>query len=163
MVLRPLADADAEPLAALIAHPEVARWWGVRARDVDFQRASLLEEAAQGASFAIEVDDELVGWLGVDEESDPDYRHASFDIFVDPARHGTGIGPEALRLAARWAFDVRGHHRLTIDPSAGNERAIAVYTSVGFKSVGVMRAYERGPDGTWHDGLLMDMLAGELR
>ena len=26
-----------------------------------------------------------------------------------------------------------------------------------------MRQYERGPDGTWHDGLLMDMLASELR
>jgi aminoglycoside 6'-N-acetyltransferase len=28
--------------------------------------------------------------------------------------------------------------------------------------VGVMRAYERGPDGTWHDGLLMDLLAADL-
>jgi aminoglycoside 6'-N-acetyltransferase len=27
----------------------------------------------------------------------------------------------------------------------------------------VMRSYERGPDGTWHDGLLMDLLATELR
>jgi len=26
-----------------------------------------------------------------------------------------------------------------------------------------MRRYERGQDGTFHDGLLMDMLAGELR
>ena len=26
-----------------------------------------------------------------------------------------------------------------------------------------MRQYERGPDGTFHDGFLMDMLAGELR
>jgi aminoglycoside 6'-N-acetyltransferase len=26
-----------------------------------------------------------------------------------------------------------------------------------------MRNYERGPDGTWHDGLLMEMLAGELQ
>jgi aminoglycoside 6'-N-acetyltransferase len=34
---------------------------------------------------------------------------------------------------------------------------------VGFKPVGVMRRYERGQDGTFHDGLLMDMLAGELR
>jgi hypothetical protein len=25
-----------------------------------------------------------------------------------------------------------------------------------------MRAYERGPDGRFHDGLLMDMLAAEL-
>jgi len=29
--------------------------------------------------------------------------------------------------------------------------------------VGRMRQYERGPDGTWHDCLLMDMLAEELR
>jgi aminoglycoside 6'-N-acetyltransferase len=34
---------------------------------------------------------------------------------------------------------------------------------MGFKRVGVMRLYERGPDGTFHDGLLMDLLAGELR
>jgi aminoglycoside 6'-N-acetyltransferase len=25
-----------------------------------------------------------------------------------------------------------------------------------------MRKYERGSDGTWHDGLLMDLLAEEL-
>jgi aminoglycoside 6'-N-acetyltransferase len=25
-----------------------------------------------------------------------------------------------------------------------------------------MRAYERGPDGSWHDGLLMDLLAEDL-
>jgi aminoglycoside 6'-N-acetyltransferase len=28
--------------------------------------------------------------------------------------------------------------------------------------VGIMRRYERGPDGIWHDGLLMDLLSGEL-
>jgi hypothetical protein len=26
-----------------------------------------------------------------------------------------------------------------------------------------MRLYERGPDGTFHDGVLMELLAGELR
>jgi aminoglycoside 6'-N-acetyltransferase len=25
-----------------------------------------------------------------------------------------------------------------------------------------MRSYERGPDGTWHDGLLMDLLKEEF-
>jgi aminoglycoside 6'-N-acetyltransferase len=25
-----------------------------------------------------------------------------------------------------------------------------------------MRRYERGPDGTWHDGLLMDLLPEDL-
>ena len=30
---------------------------------------------------------------------------------------------------------------------------------IGFTPVGVMRNYERGGDGTWHDGVLMEMLA----
>jgi aminoglycoside 6'-N-acetyltransferase len=58
---------------------------------------------------------------------------------------------------------VRGHHRLTIDPAAANARAIRAYRAIGFRDVGVMRRYERGPDGEWRDALLMDMLAGELR
>ena len=41
--------------------------------------------------------------------------------------------------------------------------SLNAYNKVGFKPVGVMRQYERGPDGTFHDGLLMDLLANELR
>ena len=36
------------------------------------------------------------------------------------------------------------------------------YKRVGFKRVGVMRQYEKGADGTFHDNLLLDMLVGEL-
>ncbi len=67
-----------------------------------------------------------------------------------------------MRTVARWLLEVRGHHRITIDPAAANVHAIRAYAKVGFRPVGVMREYERGPDGTWHDGLLMDLLRGEL-
>lgn len=50
-----------------------------------------------------------------------------------------------------------------IDPRTDNERAIRAYERVGFPPVGVMCRYERGPEGAWHDGLLMDLLRGELR
>ena len=43
-----------------------------------------------------------------------------------------------------------------------NPRAIRSYEQVGFRPVGVTRRSERGPDGTWHDSLLMDLLADEL-
>jgi aminoglycoside 6'-N-acetyltransferase len=59
---------------------------------------------------------------------------------------------------ANYLFDHRGHHRLVIDPAANNEAAIACYSTVGFKPVGVMRSYERSADGSWSDGLLMDMI-----
>ena len=43
-----------------------------------------------------------------------------------------------------------------------NEHAIRAYARVGFRPVGLMRDYERGPDGTYHDGMLMDLLANDL-
>ena len=75
---------------------------------------------------------------------------------------GRGLGPDAIRTLARHLFERDGHHRLTIDPAVGNERAIRAYARVGFKPVGRMRQYQRFPDGTWRDALLMDLLADEL-
>lgn len=163
VVLRALQAADAEALAALVVRPEVAPWWGSRPGDFEHHRAGFVEDAAENGAFAIEIDGALAGWLGVDEEPEPDYHHASMDIFLAPEHQGAGHGPQALRMAARWLIEDRGHHRLTIDPAAANERAIAVYAGIGFRPVGIMRSYERGNDGEWHDGLLMDLLAHELR
>ena len=67
-----------------------------------------------------------------------------------------------MSLLARFLCEQRGHHRLTIDPAAANHRAIRCYEKVGFRRVGVLRQYERGPDGRFHDGLLMDLLRPEL-
>jgi aminoglycoside 6'-N-acetyltransferase len=84
------------------------------------------------------------------------------DIYVDPEVHGRGVGTDAIRTLSRHLIDDRGHHRLTIDPAAHNEAAIRCYTKAGFKPIGIGRQAERGPDGTWHDSLLMDLLADEL-
>ena len=79
-----------------------------------------------------------------------------------PDRHGRGLGRDAVRTLARWLVTERGHHRITIDPALANERAIRCYEAVGFRRVGVLRRYWHGPDGQWHDGLLLDLLANEL-
>ncbi len=94
--------------------------------------------------------------------SGPDYRHAGIDLFLNPAAHGSGLGTDAVRTLARHLIDECGYHRLVIDPAADNIAAIRCYEKVGFRPVGIMRQYERGPDDTWHDGLLMDLLAAEL-
>lgn len=54
---------------------------------------------------------------------------------------------------------MRRRRRFTVDPAAANEPAIRAYEAVGFRRVGVMRSYEQGSDGTWHDGVLMDLRA----
>jgi aminoglycoside 6'-N-acetyltransferase len=90
------------------------------------------------------------------------YRHAGIDLYIDPAIHRRGLGSDAVRTLARYLFEDHGHHRLVIDPAADNFAAIACYRKVGFRTVVVMREYERSADGNWHDGLLMELLAGEL-
>ena len=105
---------------------------------------------------------EVVGAIQYHEKNEPMYRHAGIDIFLSTSRHGQGLGTEAIRVLARYLFEERSHHRLTIDPAADNTVAIRAYERVGFRRVGIMRKYERGPDGVWHDGLLMDMLQEEF-
>jgi aminoglycoside 6'-N-acetyltransferase len=150
--LRPLAPEDAAELRRIRAAFEVRRWWD--AVEDDFP----LGDEPEAERFTIVVDGRVAGMIQCHEELEPKYRHASIDIFLDPALHGRGHGTEAVRrLAARLL--ARGHHRLTIDPAAGNRAAIRAYEKAGFRPVGVMRAYERDADGRgWHDGLLMELV-----
>ena len=157
VTLRPLDDADLEPLAEIIREPSVARWWGER-DEPERLRENLRME---GHAWAVEAAGELVGWLGFVEETEPEYRSVAFDISLSERAQGRGLGPDALRAAIRWFASERGHHRFTIDPNVSNERAIRAYAAVGFRPVGVMRRCEL-VDGEWTDGLLMDLLIEEL-
>jgi aminoglycoside 6'-N-acetyltransferase len=158
VLLRPGLAEDVARIAQIASEPEVARWWGDLGVE-DIKR----EFVDTNNGFVIEIDGEVVGAIQYAEENEPMYRHAGIDIFVTSFRRGQGLGSEAIRLLARYLFDERGHHRLTIDPAASNDAAIRAYERVGFRKVGVMRQYERGPDGTWRDGLLMDMLQEDFR
>jgi aminoglycoside 6'-N-acetyltransferase len=160
VTLRPAERADLPALAEIRRSPEVYRHW----RGGDDLDAAVEEDFDEPDStgYVIELDGRVIGWIQWQAEEEPDYRHASVDIYVDPAVHGRGIGADAVRTLARHLILDHGHHRLTIDPAADNAAAIRCYTKVGFRPVGITRQSERGPDGTWHDGLLMDLLADEL-
>lgn len=153
-----MREDDRALLSEIFSDPTVAMWWGDPAESV----ADTLAEDEDETHYLIEVDGEPIGMVQSYEESDEMYRHAGIDISIREPWQGKGFGPEAIRILARYLIDERGHHRLTIDPAAHNVNAIRAYERVGFKPVGLMRKYERGPDGAWHDGLLMDMLADEL-
>jgi aminoglycoside 6'-N-acetyltransferase len=147
---------DAADLRRILLEPEVARWWD--APDDDFP----LGDDPDAKRLVIEVDGAVAGMVQYAEELEPKYRHASIDIFLSAAFHGRGIGTEAVRRVVRLLIDERGHHRITIDPAADNAAAIRTYEKVGFRPVGIMRGYERDVGGErFHDGLLMDLLAGE--
>jgi aminoglycoside 6'-N-acetyltransferase len=156
LILRPLAKQDEAELRRIHETPDVVLWWDVPAEGFPWT------DEPETTRLTIEVDGAVAGLIQFWEELTPKYRHATIDLFVDPALHGRGVGTEAVRRVVGHLIDERGHHRITIDPSTGNAAAIRSYEKVGFKPVGVMRRYERriGRE-EWRDGLLMELIAGE--
>ncbi len=158
--LRLATTGDIPALAAIRATPQVHRWWRGDS-DMEAEVASDLGDP-DAHTFVVEHDGRVAGAIQWSAETEPDYRHASIDIYLDPALHGRGLGADAVRTLAQHLIADLGFHRLVIDPAADNVAAIRCYGKVGFRPVGIMRQYERGSEGTWHDGLLMDLLAAEL-
>jgi aminoglycoside 6'-N-acetyltransferase len=160
VTLRLATESDVPALAAIRRTPEVyARWRG--GADLEREIRDDLDDD-DSVIYVIVSEDRVVGSIQWSAETEPDYRHASIDIYLDPSVHGRGLGTDAVRTLARHLVTAEGHHRITIDPAVDNEAAIRSYAKVGFRPVGVMRRYERDVDGTWHDNLLMDLLAEEL-
>jgi len=157
LLLRPLAAGDEAALRRIHSTPEVARWW-----DAPDERFPWDEP--ESTRFVIEVDGAVAGLIQFWEETEPRYRHAGIDLFLDPALHGRGLGTQAVARVVRLLIDERGHHRITIDPAVANVAAVRAYEKVGFRPVGVLRQAERdGGGGGWNDCLLMELLAGEER
>lgn len=155
-MLRPATEPDVDALVAIRTTPHVRRWWG---EEEDYT-AAVTQALPQ--TYAILAGGRLIGAIQWYESDDPMYRHAGMDIYLAPGESGSGLGTDAVRTLARHLTRERGHHRLVIDPAVDNLAAIRAYEKVGFRAVGIMRKYERGPNGTFHDALLMDLLAEEL-
>src|ERR1044071_9436756 len=111
LTLRPVAPADVADLRAIHATEAVAAWWGPPG-----ERWPLEEHEPGLVLLTIWRGDAIVGFIQFWEETDPRYRSAAIDLFVDPAHHRQGIASEALRILVEHLLTERGHHRITIDP-----------------------------------------------
>jgi aminoglycoside 6'-N-acetyltransferase len=160
VLLRPVEASDLPAFIALFRAPGMEQWWP--GADREKLAREHIEHKDDVTVYAVVIDGAVLGLIQSWEETEPDYRHAGIDIALHPDIHEQGLGTDAVRTLARHLFESENHHRVTIDPAADNARAIRCYEKVGFRPVGIMRKYERGHDGTFHDGLLMDLLRDEL-
>ncbi|HEY5286256.1 MAG TPA: GNAT family protein [Solirubrobacteraceae bacterium] len=157
MVLRALAKGDEADLLRIHRTSEVALWWDVPDEGFPWK------DEPESTRLTIEVDGAVAGLIQFYEELTPKYRHATIDLFLDPALHGQGLGTEAVGRVVRLLIEQHGHHRITIDPCTENLAAVRSYEKAGFRPVGVMRSYERrAGQEQWRDGLLMELLAEDL-
>lgn len=173
--LRAPCAADVAAWTAILREPAVSRYW--HSYDPARVRSELLEATdktvltIESAESAEPADSEngagppgqVLGAIQYCEQLEPDYRQAGVDLFLTTRCHGRGLGSEAIHAVLGHLINTLRHHRITIDPAADNQRAISAYERAGFRRVGLLRQYERGPDGTFHDGLLLELLASDYR
>jgi aminoglycoside 6'-N-acetyltransferase len=155
LVLRSLAEGDEAELRRIHTTPQVMHWW-------DVPDESFPWDEPESTRLTIVVDGRVGGLIQYWEETEPKYRHAGIDMFLDPELHGQGIGTEVLTRIVRHLLDDLGHHRVTIDPAVDNAAAVRAYEKAGFRTVGVMRRSERDTGGQgWHDSLLMELVTDD--
>jgi aminoglycoside 6'-N-acetyltransferase len=136
---RPVTTADLPIIAAWLAEPHLAAWWG----DVDAEIAEIAAHigSVSVAPFIIELDGTPIGYLqSYDphrEDGHPYQDQPLGTLGVDlsigpPERLGQGHGSASLRQFVDELFE-RGVRRVVIDPDPANARAIRAYEKAGFR------------------------------
>ena len=101
----------------------------------------------RGFSLVAELDDEVVGHLGLNPEQNPRRRHAaSLGMMVDASHHGRGIGGRLLAAAIDLAENWLNITRIELTVFVDNPAAIALYEKHGFRIEG------EAPDYALRDG-----------
>src|SRR5436189_1182339 len=78
LVLRALAPADAAELRRIHLTPEVRRWWDEPADGFPW-------DEPDATRCTIEFDGRVAGLIQYWEQTEPKYRHAGIDLFLDPS------------------------------------------------------------------------------
>ena len=124
-------------------------------------RASLGQLAEQhGAQLLAETEERVIGQASIERYRPSLLVHvALFTLDVHPDVQRLGIGRALARAALDWAdATTPAIERVELGVRADNERAIALYRSLGFVHEGTRRRFVRLPDGRYVDDLGMARL-----
>ncbi len=102
---------------------------------------------------AVDADEVPIGHLGCVEAT----GIVHFGMMVEPDARGQGVGRELLVAAIDWARG-RGAHKMALEVWPHNERAQALYRSVGFEVEGRLIHHYRRNSGELWDCLIMGLV-----
>jgi RimJ/RimL family protein N-acetyltransferase len=111
--------------------------------------------------WAVDYQARFVGTARLHRIREHDHKARYAVGLLDRTIHGQGLGREITKEVLRYGFGVVGLHRVDLKVLDFNIRAIRCYLSCGFREEGREREAARVGD-TWHDDLIMGILADEL-
>lgn len=131
---------------------------GEKGFSVDEEAQFLREktDSARELQLLAELDGAVVGMAGIACVGEREkLRHrASLGISIDRAYWGLGIGRALMQVCIECAGRA-GYAQLELDVVAENERAIALYESLGFTEFGRNPRGFRSRRGVWQELVLM--------
>lgn len=156
--IRPWRDADADALARHANDREI--WRNLRDAfphpyGLDDARRFLAMVAAQDPTtfFAIEVDGEAAGGIGLSLHGDVERLSAELGYWLARPHWGRGIMSAAIRAFTRDRMDIHGLVRVYAVPFAHNLASARALEKAGFQCEGRMRRSVI-KDGEIQDSLL---------
>ena len=130
---------------------------------LDQEREYLKEktENEREAELVAEIDGTIAGTAGIDliRKAEKVKHRASFGISIDQAWWGLGIG-RALTEACIECARQAGYLQLELEAVADNQRALALYRSVGFLEYGRNPRGFRSRISGWQENVLMRLELG---
>ena len=136
MTFRHATPADLEDVLSVIARcDEVAQGWAPQKTppgEADREIVGRLLASEDDHNEVVEIGGEVVGYANL--QARDGVAHLSF-LFVDPARHGQGIGTQLMERALDEARR-RGHRRATLGTAVLNTPARLFYERAGWRDTG---------------------------
>jgi len=143
--LRPWQPGDADALVKYANNAKVAR--NLRDR---FPHPYTLRDAKAfihacatvrpHVSFAIVVDDQAVGGIGISPGTDVERFSAEIGYWIGEPFWGRGIAAEAVQLMSAYAFETCRMLRLFAVPFADNSRSTRVLEKAGYMREAILRS-----------------------
>ena len=123
------------------------------------RRIALRREAQDQLSIVAVRNGEILGHLDTMIDTRRRVRHnIEFGLAIAAIEQGIGLGRAMLEHYLAWARKNPNIHRVTLHVHATNERAQALYTSLGFKEEGRLRSAIQISPGNFTDNVVMGLV-----
>ena len=90
-------------------------------------------------NFAITIDDQVIGGIGIEPRQDVYRKTAIVGYWLSEELWGKGIMPEAVKLVTNYAFEYLGFIRLQASVYSKNPASMRVLEKAGYVKEGIMR------------------------
>jgi putative acetyltransferase len=139
IALQPLRPDDLAALSSWLSDPDTAAALPYTAaqRTLEALTARLAAPSPDLAERGVWADDALIGGARLWRHEGARGPWGSFELFLDPARRGQGLGKASLREVERAALAWSASSVIQIAVFSDNERALGLYRGLlGYREVG---------------------------